>query len=271
MTLIVLGDTAGKALTQHGVPPLYVAWARFTLGALIALPFCGLRRAELPLLTHRKIILRGLLIGSGVACIVTALSTEPLADVFGAFFVGPIVSYILAALFLREPITRWRSALLAMGFAGVLLVVKPGFGAGPGMVFALLAGVFYGAFLAMTRAVAGQYRPRFLILTQLGYAAALLMPVPVLLSAPALTPWLTLLFVVSALCSAGGNLFLVWANRQAPASVIAPLIYTQLIAATILGWLAFGDWPDAVAFAGLAVIFLSGILSLRAAGREGRR
>ena len=70
------------------------------------------------------------------------------------------------------------------------------------MMFAVLAGVFYGAFLAMTRAVAGQYRPRFLLLTQLVYAALALLPLALLVGAPALTPWLAALFTLSALASA---------------------------------------------------------------------
>ena len=82
-----------------------------------------------------------------------------------------------------------------------------------------------------------------------------------------MTPWLWLLFGVSAFGSALGNLLLATANRNAPASVIAPLIYTQLLAATILGWLAFGDWPDTLSLIGLGVILASGILSLRLARR----
>ena len=57
------------------------------------------------------------------------------------------------------------------------------------------------------------------------------------------------------------------ANRTAQASVIAPLVYTQLIAATILGYAAFGDWPDGLSLTGLAVILTSGLLSLRLARR----
>lgn len=268
MTLIVSGDTAGKVLSEAGASPLFVAWARFAMGVLIVLPFAGLRRAELPRLADAAIIGRGVLIAGGVGAILTALSTVPMADAFGAFFVGPIVSYILAALFLGERITLWRSVLLVMGFAGVLLVVKPGFGASAGILYAVLAGVFHGSYLALTKATAGRYRPRFLLVSQLGVAAIALSPVLLITHAPALTGWAITLLVISALGSAMGNLILVQVNRHARASVIAPLIYTQLIAATVLGWLVFGDWPDLIAFVGLAVIFASGFLSLAAAGRE---
>jgi drug/metabolite transporter (DMT)-like permease len=62
--------------------------------------------------------------------------------------------------------------------------------------------------------------------------------------------------------SAFGNLLLVKLSQSTPSSVIAPLIYTQLIPATILGFLVFSDWPDWISFAGLAVIFAAGIASL---------
>lgn len=142
MTCIVAGDTAGKALTAAGAHPFFVAWARFAMAALVLLPFSGLRRAELPQLADWRILMRGALIVGGISSILTALRTEPIADVFGAFFIGPVVSYILAALLLRERVTPLRSLLLAIGFCGVILVVKPGFGAGLGMAFALLAGMF---------------------------------------------------------------------------------------------------------------------------------
>ncbi|WP_306154566.1 DMT family transporter [Roseovarius sp. MMSF_3281] len=267
MFCIVAGDTAGKALTQAGAHPFFVAWARFAMAALVLLPLSGLSRDELPKLLGWRILLRGALVVGGIASILTALSTEPIADVFGAFFVGPIISYILAALLLKEHVTPARSLLLVLGFAGVLLVVKPGFGAGLGMGFAVLAGVFYGSFLTATRWLAGHFRPRFLLISQLLVGSVLLAPLALAVGAPAMTPQIWLLLIGSAAGSAMGNFLLAMATRSAPASVIAPLVYTQLIAATLLGYLAFGDWPDALSLTGLAVILTSGLLSLRLARR----
>lgn len=267
MFCIVAGDTAGKALTAAGAHPVFVAWARFALAAGVLLPFSGLSRSELPQLIDRRILLRGALIVGGICSILTALRTEPIADVFGAFFIGPVVSYILAVLFLGERVTALRTALLFLGFGGVLLVVKPGFGAGLGMAFAVLAGCFYGGFLAATRWLAGAYRPRFLLISQLLVGAVALAPVALWLGMPALTPMLALFFVLSAAGSALGNLLLAMASRTARASVVAPLVYTQLLAATLLGWAAFGDWPDTVSLIGLGIILASGLAALRLAQR----
>ena len=262
VSLVVLGDTAGKLLTSGGVDPFLVAWSRFALAALALLPFSGLRRAELPDLLDRRVLIRGLFIACGISSILTALKTEPIANVFGAFFIGPVVSYVLAVLFLRERPSALRGLLLGLGFLGVMLVVKPGFGATPGIGFALLAGTFYGAYLVMTRVVAGDFRPRFLLISQLLIGTVALAPLAAMAEVPPVDLRLSFLVLLSAAGSAVGNFLLVLANRRAEASLIAPLVYSQLISATVLGVLVFGDWPDAWSLIGLAVIAASGIGSL---------
>lgn len=268
MTLIVIGDAAGKALTGSGVSPFFVAWSRFTVAAVVLLPFAGLRVAELRGFLDWQVILRALLIASGIFCILTALKTEPIANVFGGFFVGPIVAFILSALVLKEKIEPSRVALLLVSFGGVLLVVKPGFGMQIGMGFALLAGCFHGAYLVATRSLAGRYRPRFLLISQLVIGAIALLPFTI----GALPQSLDLagggLVLISALGSAAGNFLLVMVNRTTPANVVAPLIYSQLLAATVLGVVFFGTLPDRLAFVGLFIIVLSGLSSLWLAGRQ---
>ena len=265
LTFVVLGDAAGKTLTGLGFSPFFVAWTRFALAAIVLLPLSGLKRSELRHLADWRILLRAGLIAGGICSILTALRTEPIANVFGAFFIGPGVSYLLSILLLGERVTPLRSILLALGFVGVLLVVKPGFGATPGIGFAVLAGVFYGSYLTATRWLAVSYRPRFLLLSQLMIGGLLLAPLGLTTQIPSISPTALWLITGSALGSAAGNFILVMVNRTTPASLVAPLVYTQLIAATAVGYLIFGDWPDLVSFAGLAIILISGLLSLRAA------
>jgi drug/metabolite transporter (DMT)-like permease len=266
MCLIVTGDTAGKLLTQGGIAPTFVAWSRFAIAALVLLPFSGLRRDELPALLDWRVLLRAGLIAAAISSILTALRSEPIADVFGAFFVGPVVAYILSVLLLGEAVTRTRSLLLALGFAGVMLVVRPGFDGGAGMVFALLAGSLYGGYLTTTRWLAGQFRPRFLLISQLIVGAVVLMPTGVAALPGGVDPMLAGLVVLSALASAAGNYLLVEVSRTTPATRVVPLIYTQLIAATLAGVVVFGTWPGPVALIGLAVILTSGLASLRLRG-----
>lgn len=265
MSCIVLGDTAGKTLIGLGVAPVTVAWSRFAIAALLLWPFCGLGRGDLRAIFDWRLWVRASFIAGGIVCILTALRTEPIADVFGVFFVGPMVSYLLSAVLLKEPVTRARTALLGIGFLGVLLVVKPGFGFAPGLMFALLAGIFYGAYLTTTRWLATEIRPRLLLLSQLLIGAVILAPLGLAPAMPTLTFPVSALILASAIASAAGNYILVTVSRTTPASLISPLIYTQLISATIAGYVFFNDLPDPLALAGLALILCSGLFSLRLA------
>ena len=261
MSLIPAGDSAGKVLTsQFGVAPVFVAWSRFALGTLFLLPF--LPPATLALFRNWRIWLRAAMLCGGITCIQTAMRTEEVGNVFAAFFVGPLLSYVLAALFLREPISTLRSVLIVLGFAGVLMVVRPGFGIMPGLVWALAAGTFYGVFMTMSRWLSHLAPPLALSFSQLIISAGLLLPFG-LTNLPAMSFSVGALTITSAVCSMMGNLMMLYAYRLAPATRIAPMVYFQLMSAVALGWLIFGVLPDLITCAGLALILGAGIASSR--------
>ena len=261
MSLIPAGDAAGKLLTSElGAAPVYVAWSRFGLGTLLVLPF--LPRGTLALLRDPRLWARAAMLTGGIVSIQTALQTVPLATVFAAFFVGPLFSTLLAVLFLRETVGPLRAALLLLGFAGVLLVVRPGPAIEPGMLWAVAAGLFYGAFLTMSRWLSDRGAPLSLIFTQLSISALLTLPFGLAALPQASWP-VAGLTLASAVASMLGNLLLLYAYRIAQASRIAPLVYFQLIAATVLGWAVFGDLPDGWTWAGLALILGAGLASAR--------
>jgi drug/metabolite transporter (DMT)-like permease len=261
MSLIPAGDSAGKILTsQLGVAPVFVAWSRFAIGTLFLIPF--IPRHTLALFGNWRIWVRAAMICGGITCIQTALQTEEVANVFAAFFIGPLLSYVLAAVFLREPITLLRSTLIMVGFAGVLLVVRPGIGVSTGLLWALAAGTFYGVFLTMSRWLSGIASPLALSFSQLIISAGLLLPFG-LMQLPDFTRPIAALTATSAACSMLGNLLMLYAYRLAPATKIAPLIYFQLLSAVALGWVLFGALPDLLTWVGLAVIISAGIGSTR--------
>ncbi|MEX3014143.1 DMT family transporter [Gymnodinialimonas hymeniacidonis] len=260
MALIPAGDAAGKVLTQAGAAPVFVAWSRFALGALMIAPF-ALNALAPRLFLDWRVWLRALFIVGGITSILTALRTEPIANVFGAFFVGPIISWLLSVWLLREPFSALRLGLVCLGFVGVILVVKPGFGMTPGLGFAVLAGLFYGAYLVMSRWIGGIARPRALLLSQLAIGALVLAPLG-LTAIPPLTPEIAGLTFASAFCSMAGNFLLILAYRRAEASRMAPFVYTQLIWATVFGAFFFGDFPDSIALGGLAILLISGLAGL---------
>ena len=238
-----------------------MAWARFTLGTLIVLPFAlapGLGRT----LADWRAILRGVLIFATVAAILTALKTEPIANVYGAFFVGPILSYFLSSRLLKEPIGRLQTLLLLAGFGGVLMIARPGFGMTPGLGFAVLSGVFYGCYLTASRWIGGIAPARQLLFVQILTAAILFSPWAAL---PPAAPAALGLLALSGAASTMGNLLLILAYRWQRASVLAPFVYFQLVAATAYGLVVFGDSPEVWTGLGLVVLIASGFggLALR--------
>lgn len=260
MSLIPAGDAAGKLLSsQLGVAPLFVAWSRFVLGALLVLPF--MPTGTMRLLRDWRIWLRAAVLACGISSIQMALQSAEIATVFAAFFIGPMFSYVLAAAFLKEPVTLMRSALIVLGFLGVLLVVRPA-SPEPGVLWAVAAGLFYGVFLTMSRALSHLGAPLSLSFTQLLIAGLLLTPMG-LSNLPTATLPIAGLTLTSALCSMLGNLLLLYAYRIAPATKLAPLVYFQLIAAVALGWIIFADLPDIYTWAGLALIITAGLASAR--------
>ena len=259
MSCIPAGDTFGKLLTNQGVEPIFVAFTRFAIAALVLLPF--LPRGSFAALRHWQLWLRAALIAGGITSILTALQTEPIANVFGAFFIGPIVSYALSAWLLREPASLARTALLLIGFLGVLMVVQPGSDMRIGLLFAVLAGVLYGAFLTASKWAVNLAPPRTLLFSQLAISALLTAPFG-LAALPPLDATSAALITGSSLMSMTGNLLLIYAFTLTESTRLAPFIYFQIIAATALGVFVFGETPDALSAAGIAMILASGFATL---------
>lgn len=260
MMLIPAGDTAGKVLTSGGVAPVFVAWSRFALGALLLAPF-AIRAVDPRLFLDWRVWVRALFIVCGIVSILTALRTEPIANVFGAFFVGPVISWLLSVWLLREHFSVSRFGLICLGFYGVFLVVDPRIEVSAGIGFAVLAGLFYGLFLTMNRWIGGIARPRALLFSQLIIGAVVLAPLG-LVNLPALDAEVAALTGVSAVASMLGNFLLILAYRRAEASRLAPLIYTQLIWATLLGLFVFNEVPEQRVLWGLALVVASGFATI---------
>ena len=261
MSFIPAGDTAGKLLSSNlSVEPHFIAWSRFAVGALLILPF--IKRDAWALLRDWRIWGRALILCCGISSIQVALSMAPIADVFAAFFIGPLISYALAAIFLKEPITWQRTALIGIGFLGVLIVVQPGADMNPGLIWAAVAGTFYGMFLTASRWLAHLGTPIAFTFTQLFIAALVLAPVG-LVNVPVMTFSVSILTLGSALFSMLGNLLLLYAYSTAPATKLAPFVYFQLLAAVLLGWLVFDTWPALITWIGLLIVMGAGVLSAR--------
>lgn len=256
MSFIPAGDAASKILTSElGVAPVFVVWSRFVIGGLILLPFTW--RSFAPHWRDWRIWMRAALIAGGISCITRALSLAPLADVFGAFFIGPLVSFVLSALLLKENVRWSQTVLVILGFLGVLLIVRPGFGVSSGLGWAVLAGCFYGSFLTASRWLSGKVVLGALMLSQMIGPVILTTPF-VLGNIPEISPQIAALTLASAICSMAGNVLLLFAYRLQEASKLAPFVYFQLISAVLLGWAVFNQLPDAYSIFGMGLIIIAG-------------
>jgi len=259
MSAIPAGDAASKILTSElGVAPTYVVWTRFLIGGLVILPFTC--RAGLSVWRDWRVWFRALLIALGISCITRALQLAPLADVFGAFFIGPLVSFVLSVWLLKEKARAVQVFLVLLGFVGVLMIVRPGFVVTAGLGWALLAGTLYGAFLTASRWLAGSVALGGLMITQMVGSVVLVTPF-VFGQFPEFTPQIAKLTVISALGSMVGNVLMLFAYKMQEASKLAPFVYFQLISAVVLGWLIFGEWPDVFVVLGMSVVIFAGCAS----------
>lgn len=259
-TLIPLGDAIAKYANEfHGTPVPVLAWSRFALGAVISAPFLIWGGAKLAQMRHPWVLLRGVLIACTVGFILEAASRAPLADAYGAFFLAPLISFVLAVVFLGERAGLQRWLAIIAGFGGVLLVVRPSFEMADGMVLGLIAGVFYGSFLATNRFLSPRFNAASMLQSQMIVAAIVLFPfaLPLEWGDGTVAAWI--LITLSAITSSLANLLMVMAYARAEATKLAPLIYVQILAATSYGVLFFGGWPDPITWMGLAILVISGV------------
>ena len=255
-------DATVKHLADRYPIPLLV-WARYTVQTLVILiwllPKMGVGLLRTPRL--RLQLVRGAILPLSSLCFFSALKFLPLAEATAINYGTPILVIILAVAFLGERMTRPRIALVLAGIAGMFLIVRPGSVVFQGAaLLALGSAVFYGTFQILTRMLAGE-DSRVLLF----YPAIL-----GTLMMTALLPWLGIGFEMpwsdvafigfAGLLGTLGHFLFILAFQRAPASALTPFTYMQLVWATLIGWIAFGNFPDVWTLAGMAVIGGSGLL-----------
>jgi S-adenosylmethionine uptake transporter len=252
------------------VPSAEITAVRFLLQVVFILPIVLVRRTLFDLTWRKSALhaLRGGLLVLTMLSFITTLKVMEVADAIAIFFVEPIILTILGSIFLKETIGWRRYTACAVGFLGALLVIQPSMQeVGPIALLPIVAAFTLAVFLLITRMVAQNEDPwsmQFhagiwgglfcLVLLALGEGTGSSVFDPVW---PEGRAWLYLIGVgVTATIS---GVLGVYAYRAAPASVLAPLQYLEIVSATIFGWLVFGDLPDALKWLGIAIIIGSGL------------
>jgi drug/metabolite transporter (DMT)-like permease len=254
-------DATAKYLGQH-INVLEVIWARyasaFVLAFLVSNPITrpGLLKTKRPGL---QIARSCMLLGSTVFNFLSFKYLR-LDQALAIMFSIPLMVAALAGPTLGEWVGPRRWAAIAVGFLGVVVVARPGFGfIHPAALLSVAAAVFSAVYAIMTRMLAPiDSNETTLFYSNLVGAVAMLPLLPFVWSTPSNPLHLVIMIFFGALGS-GGHYLLIVAHRHTPASTLAPFIYTQLIWAVTLGFAIFGDVPDRWTLAGAAIVVCSGL------------
>ncbi|MEO8486935.1 MAG: DMT family transporter [Betaproteobacteria bacterium] len=255
-------DASVKFLSARYPIPLLV-WARWTIQAVAIVAWLAPRGGLAFLRTRhlRRHLVRGVVLIGSSLCFVYALRDLPLADVTALNYSTPMMVVVLAVVVLREKLSAPRIAFVLAGVVGMLLIVRPGSDVFRGAsLLGLASAAFYATYQILTRRMADE-------------DAGVLMFYPALVGCATMTaalafspdpfvamPWVHVaMLVVGGMVGTLGHFLLVLAFRRGDASALTPFTYVQVVWATLIGWIAFGTFPDGTAIVGIAIIAGSGL------------
>jgi drug/metabolite transporter (DMT)-like permease len=262
--MAVLAATV-KWTGQHGIPVFEIIFFRQAF-AFVPLALYIARTTGPEVLRTRRPL--GHLTRSGVGlasmiCSFSALQHLPLTEATAFNFASPLFMTALSALLLAEPVGRHRWAAVVVGFIGVLIMVRPVPGhlnvVGVSLALAGAAGAA-GAMVAIRQIAATERGPTIVFYFTL--AGAVMGLVGCLFHWVTPDPMTLAFLILGGLIGGVGQLFLTEAIRVAPVGVVAPFDYTQLVWATGIGLMVWGEVPKTATIAGALVVAASGIYIL---------
>ena len=255
-------NAMSKTLSTSGYPVIEVIWARYVF-AFIFMLVMFLPRNGRGLFTIRRLwtqVVRGLLLFFSSYFYFHGVVYLSLATAASISLTSPLIVTALSSRLLGEPVGPRRWAAVVVGFAGAVIIVRPGHADFDWHILWVVASTICSAFYQLFSRRYGQAeRPdaSATVATIVGTIAASPF-VPLEWVMPA-SLWHFVLFVGMGVMAGTGHYFLTIAYSQAPAAVVSPFNYTQLIGAAVLGYLIFDESPDVWTWAGAAVIIASGL------------
>jgi drug/metabolite transporter (DMT)-like permease len=249
-------DVCAKFLGQWGLPVIEIVWARLFFGFLMTAPILVAREGKERLKPSdpRVNAMRGFFLVVGTMCFFGALRFQGVAETLAIYFVQPLFITALAPLVLQEKVGLNRWLAVAVGFIGVLIIVRPGYlQLTPGVFLSLGAGLSSAITMLLTRKLAASGSPLANTVYTNLYGSIV---ASVLLIAFWQTPSFNMFLMMLLLAAIGtvANYCTILAMEYAEASLLAPLGYTEMINAVLAGWFFFGNFPDRWTFVGVAVL-----------------
>ncbi|QQA42367.1 DMT family transporter [Pelagovum pacificum] len=265
MMLLPVGDAISKALTGYLVPSQIGAVRAVVQSLILGLALLLWRSRA----WGRPFTVWSLISGQLIAIIslslIAAFKTMPIATAIAIFFVEPLILTLLAGLLLGEKPGPHRYAAIGVGMAGVLLILRPNFAIfGPVVFLPLIGAVAYALNMIVTRKAT---RESSALTFQFGVSvfSCLTLSLVMLGSGHGIGPVLEMPslaisgLLISGVVAAVTFLLIALAFSKAEASVLAPFQYLEILGATLIGYLAFGDAPDALTVVGTLIVLGSGM------------
>ena len=260
MLSIPIVDGLAKYLSSD-FSPLFISWARYAVASCIILPigFYRFGFSLFPSTQLRAHFFRTLCLVSSMTFYFLAIALIPMATATSAFFISPILATAIAVVFSKERFSASKFISLVLGICGVLIIAKPGRSIEPGVLLAIAAGVAFAIYLVATRIASRNSDPVKTLSFQCAVGAALLLP-------QALFSWqlpstdFIHLFLALGVLSVISHLMSIAAFRYAQTSVLAPLVYLELVGAVVIGYFVFSEVPGVEIVAGAALIIVGGLI-----------
>ncbi|MFB8341837.1 DMT family transporter [Brucella cytisi] len=269
--LLPLMDAIGKWLAMvDNMPPATVTFMRFFIQCwlmffilLIVGGFAALRTQYLA-----GNLIRGVLMGFGGLCFFTAVKYMPLADAMAVFFAEPLILTLFSAIFLKEKVGWRRFSAVGIGLIGTMIVIQPSFEIfGAVSLLPLATAVTFAIYLILNRKYGVKESP-LVMQFYAGVGGWMLAGVAMIFGTAAglgdlsfglpqgIQPWLLLLLLGTI--GTVSHLMVVQAFKLAPASMLAPFQYLEIVNAVLVGLIVFGDFPTPSKWSGIAIIVGSG-------------
>jgi drug/metabolite transporter (DMT)-like permease len=272
MAVFTVLDSLGKSVMLH-LPMFVAVFFRYAVALVLSL-VVALRAGGPQLLTTRHPalqMLRGFLLLGSTWFNFVALSHLQLAQTAAIAFTIPLWVCALSVPMLGEKVGPWRWSAVVAGFLGVLVIMRPGtMSFHWAMLFSLASTLCGASYNIVTRKVGGQDRAET-SLFYVGLAGSLGAALPLGWSWQTPEGWQWAMLVGLGLCGGIGHFMLIQAHRLAPAAVLAPFVYTQIVWMIVSGFVVFRDLPDFWTLVGAAIVIASGLIVFareRQLGRE---
>ncbi len=264
-----VGDGVVKSMS-HAWPGTAVAALRYTIGAvglgIILLITQGKSAFYLP--KPKMQLLRGFSVALATVAFFSSIFLMPLATATSIQFTSPMITAVLSALFLGERINRTTILSTIIAFAGVMVVLRPGFGdLGWTAILPILAALGMAMLMIGNRAVSDSGS----VLLMQFWVAAFASPILIAVAAVGHISGVEALHIewphwsviarcaLVAVTATISHMLVYMATMRASAANVAPMVYIQLLVAIIIGATFYGDWPDAISLIGAAMIVGAGI------------